>query len=118
MNAPLNSTGIGNLTIIPDRKTALIGLKCRDFIQSSTGRAVRNRTQVYPTRLSTGSTGVIKIDLLKTPIFQTTSSTSGALSLSANVNIGKQGKPISISVTNSSYLSANNGVYGYFRGFF
>ena len=118
LNAPLNSTGLGNLTIIPDRKTPLIGLKCRDFIQSSTGRDVRNRTQVYPTRLSTGSTGVIKVDLLKTPIFQTTSSTSGALSLSANVNIGKEGKPTSISVTNSSYLSANNGVYGYFRGFF
>jgi hypothetical protein len=118
LNAPLNSTGLGNLTIIPDRKTPLIGLKCRDFIQSSTGRDVRNRTQVYPTRLSTGSSGVIKVDLLKTPIFQTTSSTSGALSLSANVNIGKQGKPTSISVTNSSYLSANNGVYGYFRGFF
>ena len=118
LNAPLNSTGLGNLTIIPDRKTPLIGLKCRDFIQSSTGRDVRNRTQVYPTRLSTGSTGVIKVDLLKTPIFQTTSSTSGALSLSANVNIGKEGKPTSISVTNSSYLSANTGVYGYFRGFF
>ena len=118
LNAPLNSTGLGNITIIPDRKTPLIGLKCRDFIQSSTGRDVRNRTQVYPTRLSTGSDGVIKVDLLKTPIFQTTSSTSGALSLSANVNIGKQGKPTSISVTNSSYLSANNGVYGYFRGFF
>lgn len=118
LNAPLNSTGLGNLTIIPDRKTPLIGLKCRDFIQSSTGRDVRNRTQVYPTRLSTGSTGVIKVDLLKTPIFQTTSSTSGALSLSANVNIGKQGKPTSVSVTNSSYLSANTGVYGYFRGFF
>jgi hypothetical protein len=118
LNAPLNSTGLGNITIIPDRKTPLIGLKCRDFIQSSTGRDVRNRTQVYPTRLSTGSDGVIKVDLLKTPIFQTTSSTSGALSLSANVNIGKQGKPTSISVTNSSYLSANTGVYGYFRGFF
>ena len=36
LNAPLNSTGLGNLTIIPDRKTPLIGLKCRDFIQSST----------------------------------------------------------------------------------
>ena len=118
LNAPLNSTGLGSLTIIPDRKTPLIGLKCRDFIQSSTGRDVRNRTQVYPTRLSTGSDGVIKVDLLKTPIFQTTSSTSGSLSLSANVNIGKQGKPTSISVTNSSYLSENNGVYGYFRGFF
>ena len=118
LNAPLNSTGLGNITIIPDRKTPLIGLKCRDFIQSSTGRDVRNRTQVYPTRLSTGSSGVIKVDLLKTPIFQTTSSTSGALSLSAEVNIGKQGKPISISVNNSTYLAANNGVYGYFRGRF
>lgn len=118
LNSPLNSTSLGNLTIIPDRKTPLIGLKCRDFIQSSTGRDVRNRTQVYPTRLSTGSTGVIKVDLLKTPIFQTTSSTSGALSLSAEVNIGKQGKPTSISVTNSTYLAANNGVYGYFRGRF
>jgi hypothetical protein len=118
LNAPLNSTGLSSITIIPDRKTPLIGLKCRDFIQSSTGRDVRNRTQVYPTRLSTGSTGVIKVDLLKTPIFQTTSTTSGALSLSANVNIGKQGKPTAISVTNSTYLSANTGVYGYFRGFF
>ena len=118
LNAPLNSTTLGNITIITDRKTPLIGLKCRDFIQSSTGRDVRNRTQVYPTRLSTGSDGVIKVDLLKTPIFQTTSSTSGALSLSANINIGKQGKPTSISVTNSTYLAANNGVYGYFRGRF
>ena len=118
LNAPLNSTGLGNITIIPDRKTPLIGLKCRDFIQSSTGRDVRNRTQVYPTRLSTGSDGVIKVDLLKTPIFQTTSSTSGSLSLSAEVNIGKQGKPTSISVSNSSYLAASNGVYGYFRGRF
>jgi hypothetical protein len=118
LNAPLNSTGLGNITIIPDRKTPLIGLKCRDFIQSSTGRDVRNRTQVYPTRLSTGSDGVIKVDLLKTPIFQTTSSTSGSLSLSAAVNIGKQGKPTSISVSNSSYLAASNGVYGYFRGSF
>lgn len=118
LNAPLNSTGLGNITIIPDRKTPLIGLKCRDFIQSSTGRDVRNRTQVYPTRLSTGSSGVIKVDLLKTPIFQTTSSTSGALSLSTEINIGKQGKPTSISVNNSNYLAANNGVYGYFRGRF
>jgi hypothetical protein len=118
LNAPLNSTGLGNITIISNRKTPLIGLKCRDFIQSSTGRDVRNRTQVYPTRLSTGSSGVIKVDLLKTPIFQTTSSTSGALSLSAEINIGKQGKPTSISVNNSNYLAANNGVYGYFRGRF
>ena len=53
LTSPLNSTDLGNITIITDRKTPLIGLKCRDFIQSSTGRDVRNRTQVYTTRLST-----------------------------------------------------------------
>jgi len=99
LNAPLNSTGLGNITIISDRKTPLIGLKCRDFIQSSTGRDVRNRTQVYPTRLSTGSTGVIKVDLLKTPIFQTTSTVIPTpVYLSSEVNIGKSGKPTAVSL--------------------
>ena len=99
LNAPLNSTGLGNITIIPDRKTPLIGLKCRDFIQSSTGRDVRNRTQVYPTRLSTGSSGVIKVDLLKTPIFQTTSTViPSTVYLSSEVNIGKSGKPTVVSL--------------------
>ena len=99
LNSPLNSTTLGNITIITDRKTPLIGLKCRDFIQSSTGRNVRNRTQVYPTRLSTGSTGVIKVDLLKTPIFQTTSIvTASTVSLNSEVNIGKSGKPTGVSI--------------------
>ena len=99
LNAPLNSTGLTNITIIPDRKTPLIGLKCRDFIQSSTGRDVRNRTQVYPTRLSTGSSGVIKVDLLKTPIFQTTSTViPSTVYLSSEVNIGKSGKPTVVSL--------------------
>lgn len=118
LNSPLNSTNLTNITIIPDRKTPLIGLKCRDFIQSSTGRNVRNRTQVYPTRLSTGSTGVIKVDLLKTPIFQTTSTVTGITTISANVNIGKSGSPTIVTLTNSGYLSTSTGTYGYFRGYF
>lgn len=117
LNSPLNSTSLANIIIIPDRKTPLIGLKCRDFIQSSTGRNVRNRTQVYPTRLSTGSTGVIKVDLLKTPIFQTTSTVTGITTISANVNIGKSGSPTIVTLTNSGYLSTSTGTYGYFRGY-
>ena len=108
LNAPLNSTGLGSLTIIPNRKTPLIGLKCRDFIQSSTGRDVRNRTQVYPTRLSTASTGVIKVDLLKTPIFQTTSTVIPSnVSLSSDVNIGKTGKPTAVSLPLVVYTGAH-----------
>jgi len=118
LNAPLNSTSLSSITIIPNRSTPLIGLKCRDFIQSSTGKLVRNRTQVYPTRLSSGSTGVLKLDLIKSPIFQTTASTTGVLALSSTVNIGKRGGAVLVSVNNSSYLSENTGVYGYFRGYF
>ena len=118
LNAPLNSASLTSITVIPNRSTPLIGLKCRDFIQSSTGKLVRNRTQVYPTRLSSGSTGVLKLDLVKSPIFQTTSSTSGVLALTSTANIGKRGAATLVSVNNTSYLSSNTGVYGYFRGYY
>jgi hypothetical protein len=119
LNAPLNNPlSLTSITVIPNRPVPLIGLKCKDFIQSSTGKLVRNRTQVYPTRLSSGSTGVLKLDLIKSPIFQTSASTSSTLSLSSNINIGRRGNPTSISVNNSTYLSANTGVYGYFRGYY
>jgi hypothetical protein len=103
LNAPLNSSTISNITIIPDRKTPLIGIKCRDYIQSSTGRNVRNRTQVYPTRLSSGSTGVLKLDLIKTPIFQTESITTSVRdqddpTLTSEINIGKRGKPTEVAI--------------------
>ena len=102
LNVPLASTSIpgSSLDLILNRPTPLIGLKCRDFITSSTGRQVRNRTQVYPTRLSTGSSALIKVDLLKSPIFQTTSAKSGTFTLPATpdptdlsknvLNIGKE----------------------------
>ena len=79
---PSNGTVIN---IIANRPTPLIGLKCRDFITSSQGRTVRNRTQVYPTRLSTGSDALIKVDLLKTPIFQTESVISGSVALQSSI---------------------------------
>ena len=115
--APTNGTVIN---IIANRPTPLIGLKCRDFITSSQGRTVRNRTQVYPTRLSTGSNALMKVDLLKTPIFQTSSVTSGTFSITtATVNIGKRGKAFLLSnVSNNTYLEEGTGTYGYFRGKF
>ena len=106
-----------SVDIIANRTTPLIGLTCRDFITSSTGKEVRNRTQVYPTRLSTGSEGsVIKMDLIKTPIFQTSSTVTGTLKITtANVNIGKRGKAFLLpNVDNNSYLEEGTGTYGYF----
>ena len=122
LNTPLAAVPSNGSTIdiIANRPTPLIGLKCRDFITSSQGRQVRNRTQVYPTRLSTGSEGsVIKVDLLKTPVFQTGSTISGATpTLSASVNIGKRGQPTLVTLSNGTYLEEGTGVYGYFRGVF
>ena len=130
LNVPLASTSIPNssLDLIINRPTPLIGLKCRDFITSSTGREVRNRTQVYPTRLSTGSSDLIKVDLLKSPIYQTTSIKSGTFTLPANpdptdtsktvLNIGKRGKAFKINVTSSYFNNNNSGAYGYLRGRF
>ncbi len=120
LNYPLNDPGsLTSISIIPNRPLPIVGLKCRDFIQSSTGKSVRNRTQVYPTRLATGSTGpsVIKLEFIKTPILQTTATTTGSLLLSSSVNIGKRGRPTLVTVSNNNYLSVNNGVYGYFRGY-
>ena len=123
LNSPLATVPSGTVTIIANRPTPLVGLKCRDFITSSLGQDVRNRTQVYPTRLSTGSTGMIKIDLLKSPIFQTTSAINSSITLSLNEtidkDIGKRGKSFLINVSNTGYLtSEDTGVYGYFRGKF
>jgi len=73
---------------------------------------------------------LIKVDLLKTPIFQTTSTKTGSFTLPANpdptdltktvLNIGKRGKSFKIHTSTSfSYFDNNNsGAYGYFRGQF
>ena len=111
LNSPLNTSTPSQITVIPNRVTPLVGIKCRDFIQSSTGRDVRNRTQVYPTRLSTGSDKVIKVDMLKSPIFQTTSvivePTSALPSLTAEVNIGQRGKPTAVDIPLLQYTGAH-----------
>ena len=122
-------SGVGNVTLIPNRPTSVIGLKCRDFIQSSTGRSVRNRTQVYPTRLSTGSLGpqVVQMDFLKTPLFQTTSivtstadASVGSIALETNdlaqndaqlgdgsYNLEKRGKPLAVKLPLGTYQGSH-----------
>ena len=111
LSAPLNTTNPTEITVIPNRVTPLVGIKCRDFIQSSTGRDVRNRTQVYPTRLSTGSDAVVKVDMLKSPIFQTSSvivEPSAALpQLSSEINIGKRSKPTVVPIPLGTYTGAH-----------
>jgi len=119
LNKNIDSSGAGTFKFILDRPKILLGLKCREEINS-----VRNRVQVYPTRLSIGNSGsYATVKLLKSPVFQTQDTPSGSftttLTVGAALNIGSIGKPTEITgINNATYLEAGQSTYGYFRGFY
>ena len=113
LNKPVSA--VSTLGIIVDRPALLYGLKTKDNITSGNGDDVRNRVQVYPTRLSAGSQGTVntKLTLVKSPTFQTTVGTTGSFAINAEVNINSQ---YLLSTTNTDYLSQNGDfTYGYFQ---
>ena len=60
--------------LVVDRPVTAYGIETKRVILSTIeGNAVRNRVQVYPTRLSTSNQGLnpVRLRLQKTPIFQT-----------------------------------------------
>jgi len=113
LNKPVSA--VSTLNVIVDRPALVYGLKTKDNITSGNGDDVRNRVQVYPTRLSIGSDASTnaKVTLVKTPLFQTTLGTSGSFTINASVDINQQ---YLLSTTNTDYLSQNGDfTYGYFR---
>ena len=111
-NKPISQ--VNELSVIVDRPSLVYGLKTKDNIVSGDGLDVRNRVQVYPTRLSVGAAGSsnAKLTLLKTPLFQTVTKTSGTLGVTAEVDINDS---YQISVNNESYLKENGEfTYGWF----
>lgn len=120
----LNATS-GNVRLIVDRPQPLVGIKCRTEING-----VRNRVQIYPTRLATGVTSnseSMVVQLIKTPVFQTFTNVTSGGSLSINTNggidIGKRGKrtllPIGVSAdqitVSTNYIPNKSSIWGYFR---
>jgi len=121
VNKPLVQSGSNvAIDVVVDRVKPLLGLKCREEINS-----VRNRVQVYPTRLATGASGVLNIQLLRSPKFQTFDTYTGTLSITSGpnnfVNIGKRGKKTALTGETSesaglgNFLDNGSSVYGYFR---
>lgn len=115
INKPTEITD--TISIIVKRRKLVYGLKTKPSIISGDGDEVRNRVQVYPTTLSFGATGTGsgKLSLLKTPIFQTGTSTPGSFAVSADCVITNSNL---LTTTNNGYLS-NDGdfTYGYFQGY-
>ena len=121
LNRTLPNAAGGTYSLILDRPKVLIGLKCREEVNS-----VRNRIQVYPTRLSIGNSGnFATIKLVKSPVFQTEDVVIGNFTTTYTkgtaLNIGSIGKPVALNstlVANKSYLNELGSTYGYFRGFY
>lgn len=106
-----------SINVVVDRTKMLYGLKTKAAITSGDGADVRNRVQVYPTKLSIGTIGANsgKLTLLKTPLFQTAVTSTGTFTTDATVDIMESNL---LSSTDVGYLSEEGDVvYGYFKGY-
>lgn len=122
LNKALNSiTGASvKMDVLVDRPQIVYGLETKEEIVSSQGRRVRNRVQVYPTRLTTGASGTstVSLQLRKNPIFQTFSSYSGTLTVSSDTVLQAAGQPTALSLSSTPTMDDATSVYGWFRAYF
>lgn len=115
----------GNIRLVVDRPQPLVGIKCRTEING-----VRNRVQIYPTRLATGVTSQSEsmvVELRKTPVFQTFAQPQGTISVnSGGIDIGRRGKrtllpigggsnQITVGDPGGNFIQLGESIWGYFR---
>ena len=119
LNKPLVGTsGIG---VIADRPQLVFGLQTKENIVSSQNQAVRNRVQVYPTRLATGvsGSGTVSLQLLKNPIFQSyaVDDWSGSLTIhGTDITLQSAGQPTTLTTSATpTGLTTGDRIYGWFR---
>jgi hypothetical protein len=109
----------GGITLITDRAPVTYGLETKETIFSTAeGNPVRNRVQVYPTKLSTANLGdnPVRLRMKKTPIFQTQAEVSGSLELTQDYTITAANLPLPTNETNAPYILNNEELYGWFKG--
>ena len=132
LSKPISASQSGSFFLVLDRPNILVGLNCRDKVNG-----VRNRIQVYPTRLSIGNSNQpATIKLIKTPAFQTKDATAPDSSAGtggangdfrtlytngAGLTVGSIGRATELSgaqipASSKPYLENLTSTYGYFRG--
>ena len=105
------------IEVVVNRPKMLYGLKTKANIISGDGAEVRNRVQVYPTKLSVGTTGsnAGKLTLLKTPLFQNDIGTAGTFTTTAETNLSDTNL---LTSTDLGYIQSDgDSIYGYFKGY-
>jgi hypothetical protein len=107
------------LTLIPDRADLVYGLETKDVIISTLEKnPVRNRVQVYPTKMSTANLGSkpVRLRMKRTPIFQTLTQCTGTLQLNADYTVTPNNLPLPVTGGSSGYMDNGEDVYGWFQG--
>jgi hypothetical protein len=115
----LSATPIGTsgFALLPDRANTVFGLETKRVILSTReGNAVRNRVQVYPTKLSTSNLGdnPVRLRFKKTPLFQTAVAPSGTLKLSSDYTVDADNNPLPVTES-GTYIANGESIYGWFR---
>lgn len=125
LNKALSSiTGASvQMDVLVDRPQMAFGLQTKENITSSQGFNVRNRVQVYPTRLATGVSGssTAALKLLKNPIFQSyaVDDWTGDLTLDQDIELATAGIPTALTTSATpTGLSTGDRIYGWFRAYF
>ena len=120
-SSPSSTTGI---KLLVDRANSTFGLETKKVILSTReSNAVRNRVQVYPTKLSTAnlSTGSggnpIRLRFKKTPLFQTAVEYTSTLTLSAEYTITAANLPLAVTEGGGAgtFMDNAESLYGWFQ---
>jgi hypothetical protein len=130
LSAVPNNTS--TIRIMPDRANCVYGLETkRNILSTVESNSVRNRVQVYPTKLSAANLGdnPVRLRMKKTPIFQTDVDVSGkTFTLAAQHIVTSQNYPLSTTTLNpvstpdtaptetgGVYLQNGENIYGWFE---
>jgi hypothetical protein len=124
LNKEIQGTDVASIKLMPDRAATVYGLETKKVILSTReSNAVRNRVQVYPTKLSSNnasSADTIRLRFKKTPIFQTkTSATYNGFTLTSDYIMDNNTDPLPIDYAadqTSPYIQNGEKTYGWFRG--
>lgn len=108
-----------DITLIPDRSNYTYGIETKRDIVSSLGQRVRNRVQVYPTKLSTANLGTTsaRLRMKKTPVFQTlfVEDSVATFAINDDYTIDGLNDPLPIDAGVQDYMEDGDSTFGWFR---
>ena len=123
LNKALQDTTVNNAKLMPDRAATVYGLETKKVILSTReSNAVRNRVQVYPTKLSTNNasaaTDTIRLRFKKTPIFQSLVEPGSGVNftLTSDYTIDNSNAELPYTDGGTPYLQNGDVIFGWFRG--